>query len=102
DNTFGQAKFEAGKIYFLNTQKLSKNSLLVRGFEPAEGGQLDAVTRPDDRAYTIWDTIKNTIRDPELTLYLMLDEAHRGMGSPSRAQATEKSTIVTRLINGAG
>ncbi len=102
DNTFGQAKFEAGKIYFLNTQKLGKNSLLVRGFEPAEGGQIDAVTRPDDRAYTIWDTIKNTIDDPELTLYLMLDEAHRGMGNPSKAQAAEKSTIVTRLINGAG
>ncbi|MEQ1577473.1 MAG: DEAD/DEAH box helicase family protein, partial [Hyphomicrobium sp.] len=102
DNTFGREKFEAGKIYFLNTQKLSKNSLLVRGFEPAEGGQLDAVTRPDDRAYTIWDTIKNTIDDPERTLYLVLDEAHRGMGTPSRAQVTEKSTIVTRLINGAG
>jgi type III restriction enzyme len=102
DNTFGRERFEAGKIYFLNTQKLSKNSLLVRGFEPSEGGQIDAVTRPDDRAYTIWDTIKNTIEDPELTLYLMLDEAHRGMGQQSRAQAAEKSTIVTRLINGAG
>ena len=102
DNTFGREKFEAGKIYFLNTQKLSKNSLLVRGFEPSEGGQIDALTRPDDRAYTIWDTIKNTIEEPELTLYLMLDEAHRGMGNQSRAQAAEKSTIVTRLINGAG
>jgi hypothetical protein len=102
DNTFGREKFEAGKIYFLNTQKLSKNSLLVRGFEPIEGGQIDAITRPDDRAYTIWDTIKNTVEDPDLTLYLMLDEAHRGMGQQSRAQAAEKSTIVSRLINGTG
>jgi type III restriction enzyme len=31
ENTFSREKFEAGKIYFLNTQKLSKNSLLVRG-----------------------------------------------------------------------
>src|SRR5450432_113349 len=46
DNTFGREKFEAGKIYFLNAQKLSKNSLLVRGFEPSESGQIDAVTRP--------------------------------------------------------
>ena len=32
-NTFDRAKFEPGKIYFLNTQKLPKKSLLVRGGE---------------------------------------------------------------------
>src|SRR5690349_15250183 len=31
ENTFNREKFEAGKIYFLNTQKLGKKSLLVRG-----------------------------------------------------------------------
>jgi type III restriction enzyme len=36
ENTFSQPRFQAGKIYFLNTQKLSKNSLLVRGHDPAE------------------------------------------------------------------
>ncbi len=30
-NTFNQEKFEPGKVYFLNSQKLSKNSLLVKG-----------------------------------------------------------------------
>ena len=35
-NTFNREKFEAGTIYFLNTQKLSKNSLLVRGHESDE------------------------------------------------------------------
>src|SRR5690606_19994152 len=45
---------------------------------------------------TIWDTIRNTIEDPALTLYLVLDEAHRGMGRENR----ERSTIVQRLING--
>jgi hypothetical protein len=102
ENTFNQEKFEAGKIYFLNTQKLGKKSLLVRGFEPDNSGQVEIEMRPDARTYTIWDTIKNTIEDPELTLYLMLDEAHRGMGDPSKAAAVEKATIVTRLINGAG
>jgi len=58
--------------------------------------------RPDARAYTIWDTIKNTIEDPELTLYLMLDEAHRGMGDATSTAAVERPTIVKRLINGAG
>ena len=36
ENTFNRDKFEAKKVYFLNTQKLSKNSLLVRGFDQEE------------------------------------------------------------------
>lgn len=102
ENTFNRPRFEAGKIYFLNTQKLSKNSLLVRGHNQeeleAKAGDLLPETRPDLRAYTIWDTIQNTVDDPELTLYLVLDEAHRGMGN---ASLKEKGTIVQRLINGA-
>ncbi len=35
-NTFNRDKFEAGKVYFLNTQKLGKKSLLVRGHDPDE------------------------------------------------------------------
>lgn len=95
EHPFVRRKFEAGKIYFLNTQKLGKKSLLVRGFE----GEDDLVTqsRPDAQAYTLWDTIEHTIDDPDLTLYLVLDEAHRGMGNPTSG---EKSTIVQRLING--
>lgn len=98
EHPFSRPKFEAGKIYFLNTQKFGKNSLLVRGFE----GEEDLVTeiRPDAQAFTLWDTIKSTIEDPELTLYLVLDEAHRGMGNPSAQAQTAKSTIVQRLING--
>jgi type III restriction enzyme len=77
EHPFNRPKFEAGKIYFLNTQKLGKKSLLVRGFDGAD----DLLeTRPDAQAFTIWDTIRNTIEDPALTLYLVLDEAHRGMG----------------------
>ena len=106
ENTFNQPRFQAGKIYFLNTQKLSKNSLLVRGHDPdellAKGGSLLPETRPDLRAFTIWDTIQNTIEDPDLTLYLVLDEAHRGMGKQTTAAENSKSTIVQRLINGSG
>lgn len=101
ENTFNRSKFEAGKIYFLNTQKLGKNSLLVRGFDGEADGGLFPETRPDMRSYTIWDTIRSTIEDPSLTLYLVLDEAHRGMGNLSRAAESAKSTIVQRLINGA-
>ena len=100
EHPFSRRKFEAGKIYFLNTQKFGKNSLLVRGFE----GEDDLVTemRPDAQAFTLWDTILNTIEDPDLTLYLVLDEAHRGMGNPTTASQNAKSTIVQRLINGSG
>lgn len=93
EHPFSLPKFEAGKIYFLNTQKLGKNSLLVRGFD----GEDDLLARPDAQAFTIWDTVRSTIEDPALTLYLVLDEAHRGMSRESG----ERSTIVQRLINGA-
>ena len=104
-NTFNRAKFEAKKLYFLNTQKLRENSLLVRGFdreaiETRAGARL-LEFRPDLRSYTIYDTIQNTIEDPDLTLYFVLDEAHRGMGNPTASARNEKATIVQRLINGA-
>jgi type III restriction enzyme len=97
ESSFNRAKFDPGKIYFLNTQKLGRNSLLVRGFDDSELEGTLPQLRPDLRSHTIWDTIRNTIEDPALTLYLVLDEAHRGMGNENR----EKSTIVKRLINGA-
>jgi len=103
--TFGGEKFQPGKIYFLNTQKLSKNSLLVRGHDPddpalemADGQRI----MPDMRSHTIWDTIQNTIEDPDLTLYLILDEAHRGMKEGGRSNGDGKPTIVKQLINGSG
>lgn len=105
ENTFNSEKFEAGKIYFLNTQKLGKKSLLVRGHDiEVDESQPDFFSRvkPDLRSQTIWDTIQNTIDDPNLTLHLVLDEAHRGMGKSSANIAKEKSTIVKRLINGSG
>lgn len=97
--SFQREKLQAGKIYFLNTQKLGKNSLLTRGHD-ADG--MFPEMRPDLRSFTIWDTIKNTIEDPDLTLYLVLDEAHRGMGGTATAAISERSTIVKRLINGHG
>ena len=104
-NTFNRDKLEAGKIYFLNTQKLSKSSLLVRGHDPDDAGvETDGqqTLMPDLRSFTIWDTIQNTIEDPGLTLYLVLDEAHRGMKASGGNGGGEKPTIVKRLINGSG
>ncbi|NTU50317.1 MAG: DEAD/DEAH box helicase family protein [Desulfobulbaceae bacterium] len=103
-NTFSREMFEPGKIYFLNTQKLSKNSLLVRGDDlddpnvEKDGRQFRLM--PDLRSHTIWDTIQNTIDDSDLTLYLILDEAHRGMKEGGRSHGDSKPTIVKQLING--
>lgn len=98
---FVDTTFRPRNVYFLNTQKLSKNSRLVRG-APVPGednpGLFDAQPRPDDAQSTIYDTISNTIDNPDLTLYLILDEAHRGMGT----RVTDRDTIVQRLINGHG
>lgn len=98
ESTFNRSKFTPGKIYFLNTQKLGKKSLLVRGFEGEDGEEFLPEMRPDLRSHTIWDTIRNTIEDPALTLYLVLDEAHRGFGNTNTDNS--RSTIVRRLING--
>ncbi|MDE0126603.1 MAG: DEAD/DEAH box helicase family protein [Bryobacterales bacterium] len=103
ENTFNQAKLDPGKVYFLNRQKLGKKSLLVRG-TPVDSpvrGQRSLLPTPDARAYTMWDTVANTIANKHLTLYLILDEAHRGMKPPNQRDRAEKATIVQRLINGA-
>jgi len=106
ESTFSQEKFEAGKVYFLNTQKLSRNSLLVRGHDPddpaVETDDRQMRLMPDRRSHTIWDTIQNTVEDSDLTLYLVLDEAHRGMREGRRSRGDSKPTIVKRLINGKG
>ena len=102
ENTFNQKKLERGKVYFLNAQKLGKKSLLVRGApeRSQESAQHD-LPMPDARAFTMWDTLANTIVDEHLTLYLILDEAHRGMKPLSTRDRAEKATIVQRLVNGA-
>lgn len=86
ENDFIQEKFDTGKLYFLNVQKLGTSSLLTK--------------RVDKRQFTIWDTIKNTIEDKERTLYLVLDEAHRGMKESKATNGDARSTIVQKIING--
>lgn len=106
ESSFNRESLEGGKIYFLNTQKLSKTSLLTRGHDPDDDSLETADGQkimPDMRAFTIWDTIRNTIEDPDLTLYLVLDEAHRGMKDDGGvAAASGRQTIVKQLINGSG
>lgn len=97
---FARAKLDPGKVYFLNTQRLSKSSLLTRGHTPDDYGVLETMTAdasPDLQGWTIWQTIANTINDESLTVYLILDEAHRGFNARANS---DKPTLVRRLING--
>ena len=97
---FVKPKLEAHKVYFLNTAKLTKTSLLTRGHDDGDQLVMDAMTRearPDLQGLTIWETIANTINDAELTVYMILDEAHRGFDTRA---TRDKPTIVRRLVNG--
>lgn len=81
---FDQAVFDPGKIFFLNTQKLGKNSTLVRS--------------GDGREHTIWETIANTVNERPADFWLVLDEAHRGMNQNGSQE--EAGSLVQKLIKG--
>lgn len=98
---FAMRQLDPGKVYFLNTQRLSRTSLLTRGFVPSDvDAELEGFATaapPDELAWNIWQTIANTILDDDLTVYFVLDEAHRGFNTPA---ATDRTTIVRRLVGG--
>lgn len=98
---FAKPQLDPGKVYFLNTGKLTKSSLLTRGHDPdALTGALPGLgtdAPPDMQGWTIWETIANTVADDHLTVYLILDEAHRGFNTKT---TSDKPTIVRRLVNG--
>lgn len=83
DDNFDQQTLEDGKIYFLNTQKLGKGSNLTK--------------HSDFRQYTIWETLRNTIKAKTDKIYFIIDEAHRGMKDNAAARAT---TIMQKFIKG--
>lgn len=83
DDSFDQEILDDGMIYFLNTQKLGKSSRLVSG--------------GDSRNYTIWQTLQNTAEQKGDHLYVIIDEAHRGMHDRDAARAT---TIMQKFLKG--
>ncbi len=94
---FAETYLKPGNVYFLNTQKLSKNSLLVRADRSEDTGNGLFPKTPDMLQTSIYDVLANTINDEGLTLYMVLDEAHRGM-----KPVKDRTTIVQCLINGHG
>lgn len=83
EDSFDQELLEDGHIYFLNTQKLGKSSNLTK--------------HSDTRQYTIWETLSNTAREKSNRLYVIIDEAHRGMQGREAGRAT---TIMQRFLKG--
>lgn len=83
DDSFDQEMLDEGHIYFLNTQKLGKNSNLTK--------------HSDERQYTIWETLENTAREKSDRLYIIIDEAHRGMQGREAGRAT---TIMQKFLKG--
>ena len=86
DSTFNSESLAPGRVYFLNTQKLgAKADLVKRG----------PLVR---RNFTFWDIVRKTIEDPTRTLYLVVDEAHRGMVEARKV--AEANSIIQRFIKG--
>jgi type III restriction enzyme len=85
DASFDQETFRGGVVYFLNIQKLGKEKGLV--------------TTGDERTYTIWETVSNTVAARPSKFFVVIDEAHRGMTEDAKAR-NEAKTIIQKFIKG--
>ena len=88
DTDFDRETFEGGKVYFLNIQKLGKDKLLTSNSK-----------KGDLRQYTIWETIKNTVKKQRDKFYLIIDEAHRGTQVTKR-DSDNQQTIIQKFVLG--
>ncbi|MFC8734348.1 DEAD/DEAH box helicase [Luteimicrobium sp. NPDC057192] len=84
DKTYGEESLRTGTVYFINPDKLREGA--------------DFVKHTDDRKVTFWEIVQNTVKDLDKTLYMVLDEAHEGLKTPT---STEQ-TLVQKIINGNG
>lgn len=85
DSSFDQEQFTTDHVYFLNTQKLGRDKLLT--------------VRGDERDFTIWQTVANTIKARPDSFFLIIDEAHRGMDA-SAIERNRAQTIVQKFLLG--
>jgi type III restriction enzyme len=85
DSSFDEETFKPGVVHFLNIQKLGKDKVLI--------------STGDDRTYTIWETVSNTIIAHPGRFFVIIDEAHRGMNETAKAR-NEAATIIQKFIKG--
>lgn len=85
DSNYQSEFLEPGNIFFLNTQKIGSDKLLTQ--------------KSDQRQFTIWETLTNTVSRYPNQLYIVIDEAHRGMNVGIRAENAANS-IMQKFIVG--
>lgn len=83
DDSFKGERLEDGHIYFLNTQKLGVNSNLTK--------------HTDNREFTIWEVLRNTVAEKGERFIVIIDEAHRGAQGRDASRA---QTIMQKFIKG--
>lgn len=83
EHPFNVERLAPGRVYFLNTQKLTTSSLLTKA--------------GDNQERTIWEIVENTARPTPKSFYLIIDEAHRGMRDAGKSQAARTKAENTRL-----
>jgi type III restriction enzyme len=81
---FDQRELSPGRVYFLNTQKLGRNSSLVK--------------KVDEQNYTLWETIQNMVSARPGSFYVVIDEAHRGMQLGKDGE--EANSIIQKFLKG--
>lgn len=86
ENTFDAPFLWPGVVYFINTQKLGERATLV---QPTS----------DVHITPFWDTVNGTVERPDTTLYVVIDEAHRGMVENPR-EREQANSIIQRFIKG--
>lgn len=79
---FKKDKLQPGTIYFVNTQKFGANSNLIK--------------YSNDRNYTGWDFMRNTVEEYGEKLVVIIDEAHRG----AKTDQMEQMSIMQKFILG--
>jgi hypothetical protein len=74
---------EPEHVYFLNRQKLASSAKLA----------------VDGETPSLWSLLEATINSPLVHVYMILDEAHKGLGSNDKTDK-DADTIVSQLIDG--
>jgi type III restriction enzyme len=83
DAAFDAERLPAGRVCFLNTQKLATGTTFTRS--------------SDHRTWSFWETITNTLRAAPDHFVLVIDEAHRGMRG---RDAKAADSIVQKFLMG--
>lgn len=85
DASFDQETLDPHRVYFLNIQKLGKDTQYTK--------------TGDLRRHTLWDTIAATGRKFGAHFLVVIDEAHRGMAT---VRDSDRTTIASRFLTGTG